>query len=76
MPEATSPVHMPETDRTGEREKTFGRDLTVDKPAEHWGHEDAEQKLFSLCVTSVQPDALGLVAKSFGGDSGKYKFPF
>lgn len=39
------------------------------------GREGAEQPLFSLCVTSVQLDALGLVVKSFGDDSGKCMFP-
>lgn len=39
------------------------------------GREGAEQQLFSLCVTSVQLDALGLVVKSFGDDSGKCTFP-
>lgn len=69
-------MHIPETNRTGEIEQTIGRDPTKGKPAEHWGREDAEQQLFSLCVTSAQRDALGLVVKSFGDDSGKYKFPF
>lgn len=69
-------VPIPETNRTGEIEQTIGKDPTKDKPAEHQGSEDAEQQLFSLCVTSGQLGALGLVVKSFGDDSGKYKFLF
>ena len=57
-------------------QETIGRDPTKGKPAERWGCEDAEQQLFRLCVTSVQLDALGLVVKSFGDDSGEYKFPY